>query len=98
MSRRCEITGKGVLAGNNVSHSNRKTRRRFLPNLQTVSLYSETLERSVRLRLSTNGIRTVEHKGGLDAYLLSTAPSKLPAELRKVRKALQKAQASEKAA
>ena len=69
MARRCAITGKGVLAGNNVSHANNKTRRRFLPNLQNVSVMSEALGRPVSLRVSTNGLRTIEHKGGIDAFL-----------------------------
>jgi large subunit ribosomal protein L28 len=69
MARRCDLTGKTVLAGNNVSHANNKTRRRFLPNLQEVSVLSDTLG-SVRLKLSTRALRTIEHNGGLDAYLL----------------------------
>ena len=69
MARRCVITGKGVLTGNNVSHANNKTRRRFLPNLQKISVMSEALGRPVRLRISANGLRTIEHKGGLDAFL-----------------------------
>ena len=77
MSRRCEITGKGVLSGNNVSHANNKTRRRFLPNLQVASLLSETLGQTIRLRLSTRAIRTIEHNGGIDAFLLATNASKL---------------------
>jgi large subunit ribosomal protein L28 len=77
MSRRCEITGKGVLSGNNVSHANNRTRRRFLPNLQVTSLLSEALGQSIRLRLSTRAIRTIEHNGGIDAYLLKTNASKL---------------------
>jgi large subunit ribosomal protein L28 len=77
MSRRCEITGKGVLSGNNVSHANNKTRRRFLPNLQVASLLSDALGQSIRLRLSTRAIRTIEHNGGIDAFLLSTNASKL---------------------
>ena len=80
MSRRCEITGKGVLSGNNVSHANNKTRRRFLPNLQVTSLLSDILGQSVRLKLSTRAIRTVEHNGGIDAFLLSTPSTKLPPE------------------
>ena len=72
MSRRCEITGKGVLSGNNVSHANNKTRRRFLPNLQVTSLLSDILGHEVRMRLSTRAIRTVEHNGGIDAFLLGT--------------------------
>ena len=73
MSRRCQITGKGVLSGNNVSHANNKTRRRFLPNLQDTSLLSDILGTAVRMRLSPAAIRTVEHNGGIDAYLLGTS-------------------------
>jgi large subunit ribosomal protein L28 len=77
MSRKCEITGKKPLVGNSVSHANNKTKRRFLPNLQDASFFSQTLKKNVKVSASTNGIRTVEHKGGIDAYLLSTAPTKL---------------------
>ena len=70
MSRRCELTGKAVQTGNLVSHSNRKTRTRFLPNLCNVTLISDTLGRSVRLRVSTNALKSVDHRGGLDAFLL----------------------------
>ena len=70
MARRCELTGKGVMVGNNVSHALNRTRRRFLPNLVNVTLMSEALDRSVRLRVSTAALRTVEHRGGLDAFLL----------------------------
>ncbi|MEZ5668394.1 MAG: 50S ribosomal protein L28 [Alphaproteobacteria bacterium] len=94
MARKCIITGKGVQSGNNVSHANNKTRRRFLPNLQQASLMSETLGESVRIRLSTRAIRTVEHRGGLDAYLLGTAPTRLPADLRKLRKRVEEAKAA----
>ena len=80
MSRRCELTGKGVLSGNNVSHANNKTRRRFLPNLQVTSLLSDILGSEVRMRISTRAIRTVEHNGGIDAYLLGTPDSKLTPE------------------
>jgi large subunit ribosomal protein L28 len=80
MSRRCQITGKGVLTGNNVSHANNKTRRRFLPNLQDSSMLSDILGASVSMRMSTRGIRTVEHNGGIDAFLLSTPNRKLPPE------------------
>ena len=72
MSRRCQITGKGVLTGNNVSHANNRSRRRFLPNLQETSLLSDVLGLPVRMRLSTRAIRTIEHNGGIDAYLLGT--------------------------
>lgn len=88
MSRRCEITGKGPMYGNNVSHANNRTRRRFLPNLQDASFFSEGLKKNIRVTASTNGIRTVEHKGGIDAFLLGTAPTKLVPALRKVRKQL----------
>lgn len=72
MSRICELTAKGRMVGNNVSHANNKTKRTFLPNLQNVTLMSEALGRSVRLRVSTNGLRSVEHVGGLDNWLLKT--------------------------
>jgi large subunit ribosomal protein L28 len=88
MTRRCEITGKGPLVGNNVSHANNKTKRRFLPNLQSASFYSVGLKRNIRVSATTQGIRTVEHRGGIDAFLLSTAPTKLTPGLRKVRKQL----------
>lgn len=88
MSRCCEITGKKPLVGHNVSHANNKTKRRFLPNLQEASFFSNTLKRGIKVTASTSGIRTVEHKGGIDAFLLGTAPSKLTPALRKVRKQL----------
>jgi large subunit ribosomal protein L28 len=91
MSRRCEITGKGVLSGNNVSHANNKTRRRFLPNLQVTSLLSDILGHEVRMRLSTRGIRTVEHNGGIDAFLLGTPNTKLPEEARLLKRRIEKA-------
>ncbi|MDO9499562.1 MULTISPECIES: 50S ribosomal protein L28 [Falsiroseomonas] len=80
MARRCGITGKGVLTGNNVSHANNKTRRRFLPNMQETSFFSDILGTPVRMRLSVNGIRTVEHNGGLDSFLLGTPDRRLPVE------------------
>jgi large subunit ribosomal protein L28 len=86
MSRRCNITNKGVLTGNNVSHANNKTRRRFLPNLQVASLMSEALGRTVRLRLSTHGLRTIEHRGGLDAFLRSTPDRTLNSTMRKLKR------------
>ena len=97
MSRRCEITGKGVLSGNNVSHANNKTRRRFLPNIQVSSMLSDILGTSVTMRLSTRGIRTVEHNGGIDAYLLSTPNTKLTEEARVVKRRIVKAQAKQAA-
>ena len=93
MSRRCEITGKGVLSGNNVSHANNKTRRRFLPNLQVTSLLSDILGHEVRMRLSTRGIRTVEHNGGIDAFLLGTSNTKLTEEGRLLKRRIEKAKA-----
>jgi large subunit ribosomal protein L28 len=91
MSRRCEITGKGVLSGNNVSHANNRTRRRFLPNLQVTSLLSDILGHEVRMRLSTRGIRTVEHNGGIDAFLLGTPSTKLTIEARSLKRRIEKA-------
>ncbi|MDJ0936861.1 MAG: 50S ribosomal protein L28 [Kiloniellales bacterium] len=93
MARRCAFTGKGVQTGNNVSHAHNKTRRRFLPNLQRTSLYSDSLGEMVRLRLSTRAIRTIEHNGGLDAFLLSTANAKLGEEARRLKRRIQKATA-----
>ncbi|SEH33470.1 50S ribosomal protein L28 [Magnetospirillum fulvum] len=94
MARRCAITGKGVLTGNNVSHANNKSRRRFLPNLQEVSLLSDALNQTVRLRLCTNGLKTVEHNGGIDAYLLSVTDSKLPEDARRLKRRIQRALAA----
>ena len=93
MSRRCQITGKGVLTGNNVSHANNKTRRRFLPNLQVSSLLSDTLGAPIRLRLSTRAIRTVEAKGGIDAFLLATPDRRLTPEVLVVKRRMLRAQA-----
>jgi large subunit ribosomal protein L28 len=97
MSRRCEITGKGVLSGNNVSHANNKTRRRFLPNLQVTSLLSDILGSEVRLRLSTRAIRTIEHNGGIDAFLLGTPNSKLTDEGLTLKRRLERAKAKREA-
>ncbi len=90
MSRRCIVTGKGVLVGHNVSHANNKTKRRFMPNLQVTSLVSDALGRGVRLRLSTRGIKTVEHAGGLDAWLLRTPDADLDIETRRIKRRIQK--------
>jgi len=97
MARRCAITGKGVQTGNTVSHAKNRTRRRFLPNLQETSLISDGLGVPVRLRLSVNGLRTVEHNGGLDAFLLKTADSRLPAEALAVKRRLVRSLAAKKA-
>ena len=94
MSRRCVVTGKGVQSGNNVSHAMNHTRRRFLPNIQTASLLSETLGESVRLKVSAHGLRTIEHRGGLDAFLLGAKDSDLPTYLRRVKHRIAKAKAA----
>lgn len=97
MARRCDFTGKGVLTGNNVSHANNRTRRRFLPNLQDVSLLSDSLGETVRLRLSTRAIRSIEKRGGLDAYLLSTETSALGKKARVLKQRIRKANAAKAA-
>lgn len=94
MSRICELTGKGRMVGNNVSHANNKTKRTFLPNLQNVTLISETLEKGVKLRVSTHGLRSVEHNGGLDNWLLKTNDSKLSARVVKIKKEIAKKKAA----
>lgn len=98
MARRCAYTGKAVLSGHNVSHANNKTKRRFLPNLQTTSLYSDVLNEMVRMRLTTHGIRSIEHNGGLDAYLLKTPNRKLGDEARKLKRRIERAQAKQQRA
>ena len=100
MSRRCQFTGKGVQSGNNVSHANNKTRRRFLPNLQVTSLLSDILGSEVRLRVSTRAIRTIEHNGGIDAFLLGRPNSKLTPEGLVLKRRIERAKAkqAEKAA
>ncbi|MEL6767778.1 MAG: 50S ribosomal protein L28 [Pseudomonadota bacterium] len=88
MARRCELTGKGVLTGNKVSHSNIKTRRRYLPNLNVVTLQSETLGQSFRFRVAASALRTVEHRGGLDGYLLKARDGELSTRALDVKKKL----------
>ena len=90
MSRICELTGKGRQVGNNVSHANNKTKRTFLPNLQNVTLISDALERSIRLRVSTHGLRSVEHNGGLDNWLVKTSDDKLSDRARKLKRDVSK--------
>ncbi|MFP6579003.1 MAG: 50S ribosomal protein L28 [Myxococcota bacterium] len=90
MSRRCSLTGKQVQFGHNVSHSNRKTNRRFQVNLQKVSLVSEALGRAVPLRVSTRALRTVQKRGGLDAFLLGTDDARLPELARRLKRRIQK--------
>jgi len=91
MARKCALTGRGVMTGNNVSHAHNKTRRRFLPNLQDVSLMSDALGQSVRLRVCVSTIRTIEHNGGLDAYLKNTSNLKLTDEAKKLKRRIQRA-------
>lgn len=86
MSRRCELTGKAVLVGNLVSHSNHKTKCRFLPNLVNVTLISDTLKRSVRLRITAHALRSVEHRGGLDAFLAKASDTELSLRARRIKK------------
>ena len=94
MSRICELTGKGRQVGNNVSHANNKTKRVFLPNLQNVTLMSEALDRSFKFRISTHGLRSVEHVGGLDNCLIKTADTKLSTNAQKIKRELAKKQAA----
>ena len=91
MSRVCELTGKGPMVGNNVSHANNKTKRRFLPNLNDVTLMSETLGRGVKLRISAAALRSVDHRGGLDAYLAKAKDAELSPRALKVKKEIAKA-------
>ncbi|NRA99675.1 MAG: 50S ribosomal protein L28 [Rhodobacteraceae bacterium] len=94
MSRRCELTGKGPMVGNNVSHANNKTKRRFLPNLNDVTLTSDVLGRSFRLRISAAALRTVDHRGGLDAFLAKAKDADLSPNALKIKKDIAKAQAA----
>ncbi|WP_342643619.1 50S ribosomal protein L28 [Rhodoligotrophos ferricapiens] len=90
MSRRCELTGKGVQTGNNVSHANNKSRRRFLPNLCSVRLMSEKLNQTYSFRVSAHALRSVEHRGGLDAFLLKAKDEELSTQARRVKRLLEK--------
>ena len=90
MSRRCELTGKAIQYGNSVSHANNKTRRRWLPNLVQVTLISDALSQSVSLRISTNALRSVEHRGGLDAFLTKAADTELSPKARLIKKQISK--------
>jgi large subunit ribosomal protein L28 len=91
MARRCPISDKGVLSGNHVSHANNKTRRTFRPNLQYRRLLSDALGQMIRIRLTTHAIRTVEHNGGLDAFLIGTADAKLSDEARRLKRRIERA-------
>ncbi len=94
MSRRCDLSGKGVLTGNNVSHAKNKTRRRYLPNLNNVTLLSESLGRTFKFRVSASALRTVDHRGGLDAYLAKANDADLAPNALKVKREIEKAAAS----
>jgi large subunit ribosomal protein L28 len=94
MARRCELTGKGVMTGNTVSHALNRTRRRFLPNLLNVTLISDALNRNVKLRISANALRSVEHRGGLDAFLLKASDDELSANAQGIKKEIRAALAS----
>ena len=90
LARRCDLTGKGVQTGNNVSHANNKTRRRFIPNLQKISLLSDVLRRSISMRLCVSAIRSVEKNGGLDAYLLRAKDTQLSSSAIKLKNQIKK--------
>ncbi len=98
MARRCELTGTGVMSGNNVSHAMNKSRRRFLPNLCDVTLASEKLGRNFKLRIAAKALRSVDHVGGLDAFLLKARDEKLSDKALKIKRALKKASAAPEAA
>ncbi len=93
MSRVCELTGKGPMSGNNVSHANNKSRRRFLPNLNDVTLMSDALGRSFSLRISAAALRTVDHRGGLDAFLARAKDEELSPKAQKIKRDIAKAAA-----
>jgi len=93
MSRRCELTGKGPQVGHRVSHSNRKTKRRFIPNLLNVTMLSDVLGRSIKLRVSANALRTVDHRGGLDAFLMQSKDALLSPHMRELKREIKKKQA-----
>ncbi len=90
MSRKCDLTGKTALVGHKVSHSNRKTKRRFLPNLVNVTMQSDALARSVKLRISANALKTVDHRGGLDAFLVKAKESELSPKAREIKRQVEK--------
>ncbi|MEO9468369.1 50S ribosomal protein L28 [Parasphingorhabdus sp.] len=94
MSRICELTGKTRLVGNNVSHAKNRTKKTFLPNLQNVTLLSDTLGKGIKLRVSTHGLRSVEHVGGLDNWLMKTSDDKLSLRVRRIKKDIAKKQAA----
>ena len=93
MSRRCDLTGKSAQVGHKVSHSNRKTKRRFLPNLLNVTLISDALGRQVKLRISANALKTIDHRGGLDAFLMKAKNDELAPRVRELKREIIKKQA-----
>jgi len=97
MARRCDITGKGVMTGNKVSHAMNHTRRRFLPNIQNTRVLSDILGERVRLKLTPHGLRTIEHNGGLDNYLLGTNNGKLTANALRIKRRIERAKAKKDA-
>ena len=97
MSWRCDLTGKKPLVGHKVSHSNIKTKRRFLPNLRNVTLISDTLGRKIRLRVSANALKTVDHRGGLDAFLLKASDDELAPRVRELKRQIVKKRAEARA-
>ena len=98
MARRCELTGKGVRSGHLVSHANNKKKRVFRPNLQTVSLASETLGQNVSLKISMNALRTIDRQGGLDAFLMKARSEKLSARAQRLKRQIAKKQSKEESA
>ncbi|MBC8411388.1 50S ribosomal protein L28 [Paracoccaceae bacterium] len=92
MSRRCELTGKGVMVGNNVSHAKNRTKRRFLPNLNDVTILSDILDRSFKFRVSAAALRTVDHRGGLDGFMAKAKDDELSEKALKVKREIAKAQ------
>jgi large subunit ribosomal protein L28 len=94
MSRRCELTGKGPMTGNNVSHAHNKTRRLFRPNLNDVTLQSEVLDRGIRLKISASALRSVDHRGGLDKFLAKAKDEELSETARKVKREIARAEAA----
>ena len=94
MSRVCELTGKGPMSGNTISHANNKTRRRFLPNLNEITLISDVLGKSFQLRISAAALRTVDHRGGLDAFLAKSKDDELSSNALKIKREIEKAQAA----
>lgn len=94
MSRVCELTGKGPMSGNSISHANNKTRRRFLPNLNDVTMISDVLGQTFKLRVTAAALRSVDHRGGLDAYLAKAKDDELSTAAQKIKKEIAKAQAA----